>query len=71
MRLTQPAGDPWQIMQVWGGTAARRDSVRAFRQFAWPGIGSVKVALSRPTSPDRLAKPCRDHQPFTRCYAIP
>ena len=24
------------------------DSVRVFRQFAWLGVGSVKVALSRP-----------------------
>jgi hypothetical protein len=33
-----------------GGTAARRDGVRVFKQFSWLGVGSVKVALSRPTT---------------------
>ena len=31
-----------------GGTAARRDGVRVFGQFAWPEVGSVKMAFSRP-----------------------
>jgi hypothetical protein len=31
-----------------GGTAARRDGVRVFEEFAWPKADSVKVALSRP-----------------------
>jgi len=31
-----------------GGTAARRDGVSVFEQFAWPRVGSVKVAWSRP-----------------------
>ena len=45
---------------------ARRDGVhltvgtrRVFRHFAWLEVGSVKMALSRPTPPDRA---CRDHQ---------
>src|SRR6266498_1147427 len=32
-----------------GGTAARRDGVRVFKQFPWLKAGSVKAALSRPT----------------------
>jgi hypothetical protein len=32
-----------------GGTAARRDDVRAFEQFAWLPVGSVRRALSCPT----------------------
>jgi hypothetical protein len=43
-------------------------SLRVFRQFAWLGVGSVKVAFSRPAPPDRA---CRDHQrvPFAGCLA--
>ena len=33
-------------------------SRRVFRQYAWLGVGSVKVALSRPT-----------HQPSSGCFA--
>ena len=32
-----------------GGTAARRDGVRVFEEFSWLEVGSVTVALSRPT----------------------
>src|SRR5574341_499472 len=32
-----------------GGTAARRDGVRVFRQFSWLEVGSGKGAFSRPT----------------------
>ena len=32
-----------------GGTAARRDGVRVFKQFSWLEVGSGKVVLSRPT----------------------
>src|SRR5688572_3535347 len=31
-----------------GGTAARRDGVRVFGQFAWLEVGSAKAAMSRP-----------------------
>jgi hypothetical protein len=31
-----------------GGTAARRDGVRVFKQVAWLEVGSVKAAFSRP-----------------------
>jgi hypothetical protein len=31
-----------------GGTAVLVDGVRVFKPFAWLGVGSVKVALSRP-----------------------
>ena len=34
-------------------------SLRVFTQLSWLGVGSVKVASSRPTPPDRA---CRDHQ---------
>jgi len=33
-----------------GTTAARRDGVRVFKQFAWLEVDSVKIELSRPTS---------------------
>ena len=45
-----------------GWTAARRDSVRVFKQFAWLEVGSDKIALSVPAPPDRA---CRDHQRVT------
>ena len=38
-------------------------SLRVFRQFAWLGVDSGKMALSRPTPPDRA---CRDHQRVTQ-----
>ena len=46
-----------------GGTAVLGDGVRVFRQFAWLEVGSGKMALSRPTPPDRA---CRDHQRVTQ-----
>jgi len=32
-----------------GAMVVGRYAVRVFRQFAWLGVGSVKMALSRPT----------------------
>ena len=41
---------PGKVRRGWrGGTAVLGDGVRVFRQFVWLGVGSVKVALSRPT----------------------
>jgi hypothetical protein len=42
---TRPLGEHQDYR---GGTAARRDCVRVFRQFAWLGVGSSKMALSPP-----------------------
>ena len=41
------------------GVVVERFAVRVFEQFAWLEADSVKLALSRPTPPDRA---CRDHQ---------
>jgi hypothetical protein len=40
---------PDKVRRGHGGTAARKDGVRVFEQFAWLGVGSVKAALPRPT----------------------
>ena len=36
-------------MVVAAKRAARRDGVRVFKRFSWLEVGSIKVALSRPT----------------------
>ena len=49
--LTKRALDPWtntRVMMVAAKRAARTDSVRVFKQFAWLEVGSVKTALSHP-----------------------
>jgi len=43
---TRPLGEHQDCR---GGTAARRDSVRVFRQFVWLKAGSGKMTLSRLT----------------------
>ena len=57
MRLAQRAPDPCtstRVMMV--GVLLR--SVRIFGSFVWLGVGSAKMALSRPA-----------HQPSPGCYA--
>jgi len=41
---TQHAPDVATAPRDAGGTAARKDGVRVFTQFAWLGVGSGKVA---------------------------
>jgi hypothetical protein len=48
---------PGKVRRGWrGGTAARRDSVRVFGQFAWLGAGSGKTASPRPAWLSNLSR---------------